>query len=151
VLLKLLIDTDEHVEWVNQHLDPRWISHTLAREIVSRRLEDHRSGTWQGIPEFLTQFEQAQALVTEIVMQPFVADVDGTKFHRSKAMPNPAQQLADVVLRLRNQFLDQQSVALMQRANLPEIDDGLRLASLRQQQEIRALKRQPLNPIKRSS
>jgi len=84
-------------------------------------------------------------------MQPLVADVDGTKFHRSKPMPNPAQQLADVALRLRNQFLDQQSAVLMQRANQPELDDTLRLDLLRQQQEIRALKRQPLRPIKNSS
>lgn len=151
VLLKLLIDTDGHVDWVNQHVDPQWISHALAREIVSRRLEAFRSGTWQGIPGFLTQFVQAQELVTEIVMQPLVADVDGTKFHRSKPIPNPAQQLADVALRLRNQFLDQQSAALMQRANQPELDEALRDELLRQQQEIRALKRQPLQPIKNSS
>src|SRR6266481_156422 len=30
VLLKVLIDTDEHVEWVNQYIDPQWISHSLA-------------------------------------------------------------------------------------------------------------------------
>jgi hypothetical protein len=80
-------------------------------------------------------------------MQPLVADVDGTKFQRNTAMPNPVQQLADVVLRLRNQFLDQQSAALMQKANQPETDDAVRLDLLRQQQHLRSLKRQPLNPI----
>jgi len=147
VLLKLLLDNDEHLEWVFQYLDPLWVQHGLARDIISRRLEAYRAGNWQGIPEFLTQFEQAQALVTEIVMQPLVADVDGTKFQRTKAMPNPVQQLADVVLRLRNQFLDQQSAALMQKANQPETDDAVRLDLLRQQQHLRSLKRQPLNPI----
>ena len=130
VLLKLLLDNDEHLEWVFQYLDPLWVQHGLAREIISRRLEAYRAGNWQGIPEFLTQFEQAQALVTEIVMQPLVADVDGTKFQRNNAMPNPVQQLADVALRLRNQFLDEQSAALMQKANQPETDDALRLEAL---------------------
>src|SRR5262249_21891296 len=111
------------------------------------RIQAHRGGHWQGIPEFLTQFEQAQALVTEIVMQPLVADADGTKFQRNKAMPNPAQQLADIGLSLRNQFLDQQSAALMQKTNQPEVDDAARLDCLRQLQEIRSQKRQPLSPI----
>jgi hypothetical protein len=47
-------------------------------------------------------------------------------------------------LRLRNQFLDRQLSALMQRANQPESSEAERDGLLRQQQELRRLKRQPI-------
>src|SRR4029077_393578 len=61
-----------------------------------------------------------------------------------RAVPNPKQQLTDITLRLRNQFIDRQLAALMQKVNQPEITESKRIESLRQQQEMRAMKRQPL-------
>ena len=59
-------------------------------------------------------------------------------------MRGSVQQLADVALRLRNQFIDRQLAALMQRANQPECAETERLDLLRQQQELRRRKRQPI-------
>jgi len=64
-----------------------------------------------------------------------------------RPIPNPDQQLSDIALRLRNQFLDRQIAVLLQRANQPETAEDERLDLLRQQQELRRLKRQPLVPI----
>ena len=72
-----------------------------------------------------------QSLITEATAEP-------------RPIPNPSQQLADVALRLRNQFIDRQLAALMQRANQPEISEAERHDLLRQQQELRRLKRQPM-------
>src|SRR5258708_35006198 len=33
VLLKVLIDTDEHVARVSQYIEPQWISHSLGRGV----------------------------------------------------------------------------------------------------------------------
>jgi hypothetical protein len=63
---------------------------------------------------------------------------------QDRPIPNPPQQLADVVLRLRNQFIDRQLAALSHRASQPETSDPERLDFLRQQQELRVLKRQPV-------
>jgi hypothetical protein len=61
-----------------------------------------------------------------------------------RPIPNPALQLADITLRLRNQFLDQQLASLLQRASQPQTAEPERLELLRQQQELRARKREPL-------
>ncbi len=144
VLLKLLLDTDEHVDWAARNIKTEWIEHGQAREIISERLKIHQRNQWQGLAEFIARFETAQALITEVVMQPLVADVDGTSFQRNKPLPNPERQLADVALTLRNQFIDRQMASLMQRVSHPETNDADRLNLLRQQQELRSLKRQPI-------
>ena len=72
-----------------------------------------------------------QSLITEATAEP-------------RPIPNPSQQLVDVAFRLRNQFLDRQLAALMQRANQPESSEAERDGLLRQQQELRRLKRQPI-------
>ena len=143
-LLRLLLETDEHVAWIEAHLNPEWLSHSLIREVATRRIELHRSEEWHGIPEFLTQFPEGHDFITETVMRPLIENVDGTRFPRNKASPLPAQQLADVALRLRNQFIDRQCAALMQRANQPAANDTERVELLRQQQELRRLRRQPM-------
>ena len=61
-----------------------------------------------------------------------------------RKLPNPDQQLADVVLKLRNQFLDRQIAASIQRASQPETSEADRMELLRQQQELRQQKRAPL-------
>jgi len=61
-----------------------------------------------------------------------------------RKIPNPDQQLADVVLRLRNQFLDRQIAVSIQRASQPETSEADRTELLRQQQELRQQKRAPL-------
>jgi len=72
-----------------------------------------------------------RALVTEAVAE-------------DRKIPNPDRQLADVVTSLRNQFLDHQITASIQRASQPETSETDRMELLRQQQELRHQKRAPL-------
>ena len=141
-LLKLLLESEDHTGWVAEHLRTEWLSDPLVREVVLRRIELHRSGAWHGVAEFVTEVEAARDLITEIVVQPLVENVDGTKSPRNKPIPNAAQQLPDIARRLRDQFIDRQMAVLKQRVNQPETSDAERLELLRQQQELRALKRQ---------
>jgi DNA primase len=132
-VLKLLLSHDDLVVWAAAHLDPGWVQHSVVRQIVAQRLAAHANQSWSSLAAFLDQCEvpQMRSLITE-------ATAD------SRPIPNPSQQLSDVALRLRNQFLDRQLAALMQRANQPECGDAERLDLLRQQQELRSLKRQPI-------
>ena len=57
------------------------------------------------------------------------------------------QQLADVTLKLRNQFLDRQIAALTQKASQPEISDAEKIELLHEQQKLREQKRAPLSPL----
>jgi len=64
-----------------------------------------------------------------------------------RKLPNPETQLADVAVKLRNQFLDRQIAALTQQASRPEIADADRNDLLRQQQKLREQKRAPLTEL----
>jgi DNA primase len=132
-LLKLVLLHEDLAAWVALHLDSNWIPHPLARRIVELRLAAEANETWRNLAAFLDKLDsqEARSLVTEAM-----AD--------ERPIPNPRQQIEDVTLRLRNQFLDRQSAALMHRASQPETNDAEKVELLRKQQELRQLKRQPL-------
>jgi DNA primase len=132
-LLKLLLLHDDLTDWTAKHFDLNWIEHPLVKQIVAQRLAAHANQTWTSLAAFLDECEtpEMRSLVTEATAQ-------------RRPIPNPLQQMSDVTLRLRNQLIDRQSAALMQRANQPECSEAERLDLLHQQQELRQLKRQPI-------
>jgi DNA primase len=132
-LLKLLLLHDDLVGWAAAYLDPGWVQHALAKRIVTQRLAVHADQTWTSLAAFLDgcHTPEMRSLVTEATAEP-------------RPIPNPSQQLADVALRLRNQFIARQLASLMQRASQPETTEADRLVLLRQQQELRQLMRQPI-------
>jgi len=131
-LLKLLLGNDIPAG-IALALDTRWIQHLLVREIVGRCVTSHSSQTWRGLAGFLDDCESPDMknLITE-------ATADG------RAIPNPELQINDLLVRLRNQFIDRQLAALIQRSHQPEATDAERLSLLQQQQELRELKRKPI-------
>jgi DNA primase len=135
-LLKLILLHDDLVAWAAMHLDANWILHPLVRQIVAQRLDAQTDGTWQSLGAFLDACDsnELRNLITEAVAE-------------ERKIPNPEQQLADVVKNLRNQFLDRQIAASVQRASQPGITDDERLQLLQQQQDLRHLKRQPLSAL----
>lgn len=135
-LLKLVLRYEECVDWAAAHLDPNWIQHGTLRQVISQRLAAHTSQAWRGLAAFLDEFEspEAQSLMTEATAE-------------DRVIPDPARQLTDVVTRLRNQFIDQQLAALTHRSNLSETSEAERLDLLREQQQLRQLKRQPITPL----
>jgi DNA primase len=135
-LLKLLLLHDDLTGWAALHLDLNWISHPLARTLVERRLGLQKNEAWKNLAAFLDECESPdlRSLVTEAATE-------------DRKIPNPEQQLADVVLKLRNQFLDRQITALTQKAGLPEIPDAERVALLREQQELRRQKQSKLSAL----
>jgi DNA primase len=132
-LLKLVLLHDELADWAAAHLEPNWVQHPLARQIIAQRLTMHRDQTWNGLAPFLDTCAAPE-------LQTLITGAAGLE----RQMPNPSQQLADLALRLRNQSIDRELAALMQRMNQPETTEAVRLELLLQQQHLRALKRQPL-------
>jgi DNA primase len=135
-LLKLLFKEDEHVDFVASHLDSNWLQHRGVKQVIQKRLEAHLHQTWQGVAALTGDLadDSLRSLVSEAVAEP-------------RPVPNARHQLSDLVLRLRNRFIDAQIIAQTLRASLPEISETDRLAALRQQQDLRLLKRQPLSPL----
>ena len=132
-LLKILLLDDDAAAWLAFHLDLKWVQHPSVRDIVSRRLALQAEGGWQGVAAFLggCENEAMRSLITAAITD-------------DRQIPNTPQQLADIVLRLRNQFIEREVAALTQRAAQPDIADADKLVLLQRQTELRQLKRQPL-------
>ena len=134
-LLKLLFLHEELADWAVANLDSNWIQHAAARQIVSARLVAAEHQTWTSLGAFLDECESAEQrnLITEAATE-------------ERPIKDQAVQLADVALKLRNLFIDRQMMTVSQQINHPETDDATREDLLRQQQELRLMKRQPLTP-----
>ena len=135
-LLRLLLLHENLVAWTALHLDTNWISHPVARQIVEQRLAAQKGETWKSLAAFLDACNSAEmrSLVTEAVAE-------------DRKIPNPDQQLADVALKLRNQFLDRQIAALTQKVSQPGMPEAEQNALLREQQELRRQKQLKLSPL----
>jgi len=137
-LLKLLFLHEEFAAWLVAQLDVQWLEHPLVRQIVDARLAACEHAMWHNLAEFLDSCESAEArgLITEAV-----AD--------ERPLPNPQTQLADVTLKLRNQFFDQRLGELMQKISLPATSDEEKVALLHEQMRLKAQKRSPLSPLEK--
>jgi DNA primase len=135
-LLKLLLIHDDLVGWTAQHLDLTWVSHPLVRRVVEQRSAAQKNGSWTNLGAFLDNCDSAEmrSLVTEAATE-------------DRKMPNPEKQLADVILKMRNLFLDRQIAAVTQKAGLPEISDPERIELLQGQKKLREQKAAPLASI----
>ncbi len=132
-LLKLLLLHDELARWAALHLDAAWILHEQVRHIVDLRLAAQEHETWHSLAEFLDACESAEqrSLITGAVAE-------------DRKIPNPETQLADVTLKLRNQFIERQIAALTHKISQPDINDDERVALLREQMKLKEQKRLPL-------
>jgi DNA primase len=137
-LLKLLFIHEELAPWLVAHLDMNWLAHPLVKQIVETRLAACEHASWQNLAAFLDgcESEFVRSLITEAV-----AD--------EKPLPNPQVQLADVTLKLRNQFIETQHAALTQKISQPELDDAAKVELLHELQRVKSLKRSPLSPLEK--
>ena len=135
-LLKLLLLHDNLAAWTALHLDINWISHPGVRHIVEQRLAAQKDETWKSLAAFLDSCGSAEMrnLVTEVAAE-------------DRKIPNPDQQLADVALKLRNQFLDRQIATLTQEVSQPGMPEAEQTAMLHDREKLRGQKREPLSSL----
>jgi hypothetical protein len=124
---------DDLVGTATLNLDVNWILHPHVRQIVDLRFAAQEHQTWHNLAEFLDSCESAEqrSLITEAVAE-------------DRKIPNPETQLADMTLKLRNQFLDRQIGALTQKISQPQTGDEEKIALLREQMKLKEQKRSPL-------
>lgn len=132
-LLKFLFLNDEFAGWLALHLDAQWLKHSGVREIIRRRIQAQRDGTWQSPATFLGELEEND-----------LRSLASAAMSDTRPIPNPEQQIADVVQRLRNTWIDQQIAQTTMRADRPELSDADRLALMRHAMDLRAKRREPL-------
>jgi DNA primase len=134
-LLKLLWIDDTLLDWAARNVTLEWIQNPRARQIVAVRIEAHGQGR-NDVASLLTEMEdlQARSLISEAMAG-------------QRDVPNRAQQLVDVVKRLRDQALDREATVLMQQLNRPDLGETERQALFNRYQETRRMKAQPLAPV----
>lgn len=132
-LLKLLLLHEELVPWAATHADPAWIQNAVVRDVVQARFDAHARQQWSGVASLLdaASSPEMRSLVTEVTAE-------------ERPIPEPAQQLADLVMRLRNLFIDRQLSTMTREASSPNVEESHRLELLRKQQELRLAKRSRL-------
>ncbi len=132
-LLKYLFMEDCDLDWVIANLPLDWIGHAGVRAIVGGRVQAHQDGQWRGVAGFLSELadESTRILLTGALSDP-------------RPIPNPKQQLADVVRWLRDREADRRLREITQQMAAPEISEADVLTLMQQQQELRQLKKQPV-------
>ena len=135
-LLKILLSHDDTVDWLERHLDVSWVQHPGVRSVLTLRLEAHAHQNWTGPAGLLTQLDDDGlcTLITEALAE-------------ERPVPNPEQQLADIVLRLRNQGIEREMASLLRQVNAPGVGDQEHVRLLQRLQELKAAKALPLAPL----
>ena len=132
-LLKLTFLEDDFAGWLALHLDLRWLRHPQVRDLMTRRLELHRTSSWHSPAAFLGEIEEdaLRSLAAEAMSD-------------TRAIPNPEQQLGDLVTRLRNAWLDERIAQTSLRSALPQLSETERNTLLQELLQLRRAKREPL-------
>jgi DNA primase len=131
-LLKYLLLSEDLTHFAAAHLDPSWVTHPTIRRIAAVHFS---MGT--DIPGLLAQFEGddlARKLIAESAME-------------QRAIPEPEKQLADAILRLRNAAYDRRITSLTGQVSDPSLSHEERVAAMHEQQQLRAAKRGPIQPL----
>ena len=135
-LLKLALAGETPTDWLESRLDLQWVNHDGIREILHQNFALYSENNSAIFPDLLGVLpsEAHKKLATESV-----AD--------SRKIPNPTQQLNDIVLRLRNQFIDSR-LSEIQRELVSSASDESRWPELiSERDELKKLMSHPLEPL----
>jgi DNA primase len=142
-LLRIMLTNDELVPWVAERLQLGWLRHPGVKKVAEARIAVLRADAWNGVAGFLAQHgdEAIKQLITDVVSDnKVIAEPErilkGDPLHSDKR---------GILERLRDDFIDAEMTAVKQRANHPDVGEEDRNALLRRQQELRQLKREPLD------
>jgi DNA primase len=138
-LLRVLLENNDHVEWVTAHLDVAWLPTPEAREIVSQRL---RLGhDWPGAAAWLAQPECSrwQSLVSEIL-------TDSKPIPDAEALVRGSPTRDGIVKILRDKDIERRLADLNRRLAASDAPEAESSACLEELQRLRQLKKQPLTP-----
>jgi DNA primase len=135
-LLKLLLCSDELLPLAERYMDSNWIPHPLVRSVMERRLAKHINQTWQGLGGFLGECESEgmRTLITEAVTE-------------ERKIPNMEQQLADVILRLRNEYLARLINETIQKLNQPGLSNENEIELMRLKLDLIKQRQSQLVPM----
>jgi hypothetical protein len=131
-LLKYVFLSSELQNFAAVHLEPDWVPNPAVQRILAMHFQE--GGDVVGLLGHFEGDPFAQSLITEAATE-------------QREIPEPERQLADVIRRLRDAWLDRQIALHNGRLGDPTFDDEDRLGLLSELQALRLRKRCPLEPI----
>ena len=136
-LLKLLLQWDDHVEWIATHLDPQWLGDGIVRKIVLARLAARKN--WSGVAAWLTELESAaeRSLVTEVL-------AEETSATDAQAILQGAGTRRGLLEILRDKFIDREVSRLTQQLSDTSLPPDQADALMQQKFEWRKRKQERL-------
>jgi DNA primase len=138
-LLRVLLEKDEHIEWIAAHLDAAWLTNSLVRDIIRRRLE--LADAWPGVAAWLSQLEKAEwkTLITELLADPRpIPDAEGV------LKGSPSRE--GMVKILRDEFIRQRLTSISQRLGVVDLPESAQQELIAEKQLLLRLKNSPLAP-----
>jgi DNA primase len=132
-LLRFVLGSDEHLDWLAEHLELEWIQHPTVRSIVADRLQAHADHSGQGVAAFLTSQSDpfAQSLISEAVASE-LGKVD------------LARNLAEATRMLRNSHIERRLSTLTARVSQPGLTDEQLVEIEKEKAYLRRCKTEPL-------
>jgi DNA primase len=135
-LLRFLLESDEHVEWIAAHLELEWVENPVVRELVSRRVR--MAGEWPGLAPWLSQLENPPwvNLITDVL-------ADGKAAPLEANLKGVAERDGAIKI-LRDKHLTHELAAISQRLAAPDLSEAGQSELIARQTHLRRLKREPL-------
>lgn len=132
-LLRFVLGSDEHLDWLAGHLELEWILHPTVRSIVADRLQAHADQSGQGVAAFLTSQSDpfAQSLISEAV----AAELGKVDL---------ARNLAEATRMLRNSHIERRLSTLTARVSQPGLTDEQLVEIEKEKSYLRRWKTEPL-------
>jgi DNA primase len=132
-LLRFVLGSDEHLDWLAEHLELEWIQHPTVRSIVADRLRAHAEHSSQGVAAFLTAQSDgfAQSLISEAV----AAELGKVDL---------ARNLAEATRMLRNSHIERCLSTLTARVSQPGLTDEQLIEIEKEKAYLRRWKTEPL-------
>lgn len=123
------------MDWLQQHLDPTWLAHDTVREVTRAFLRHApEDGSLAPVLSALADAPFAQEIITQAASNP-------------RAIPDIPRELAVHVRSIRDAWIDRRQSAIKARLAQVAGDFEAQEAIIREELELRALKRAPLAPL----
>jgi DNA primase len=136
-LLRVLLESNDHVDWVAAHLDTLWLPTATARQIVAARL---RLGhDWPGAAAWLSQPENTpwQSLVSEVL-------ADNRPIPDPQTLVQGSATREGIVKILRDKYISSRMAELNLKLTAPDVAESAFAALEAEIQALRQLRQQPL-------
>jgi DNA primase len=140
-LLRLLLESEEFVEWIKGHLDLEWIPDSRVRGIIAARFDLEENHSWPGLMAWLSQTDNVawQNLISELFVRNW-STRDAELWLKGSPTRNGCVKV------LRDKHIDRQLAALRRQSEDRGLDDAKSADLARQIESLNQLKRQPLAP-----